>query len=49
VSYKFADEKEEVHRGRETEAMIQMLLQYKSLCGKRKVVYPYILVLIYIG
>ncbi|KAF7059835.1 hypothetical protein CFC21_066688 [Triticum aestivum] len=31
--YKFADEKEkEMHRGRETEAMVKMLSQYKSLC-----------------
>ncbi|TVU10626.1 hypothetical protein EJB05_44170, partial [Eragrostis curvula] len=38
VLYKFADEKEkEMHRGRETEAMVQMLSQYKSICGKRKV------------
>ena len=50
VLYKFADEKErEVHRGRETEAMVQMLSQYKSLCGKREVmvIYPYILAWIY--
>lgn len=36
-NYKFADEKEEMHRGRETEAMVRMLSQYKSLCGTRKV------------
>ncbi|KAK3129390.1 hypothetical protein QOZ80_6BG0478790 [Eleusine coracana subsp. coracana] len=43
VLYKFADEKEkEVHRCRETEAMVQMLSQYKSLCSKRKVSAHYI-------
>jgi interleukin-1 receptor-associated kinase 1 len=36
--YKFADEKEkEMHRGRETEAMVRMLSQYKSLCDTREV------------
>ncbi|KAL6838453.1 hypothetical protein ACP4OV_031698 [Aristida adscensionis] len=44
VLYKFADEKEkEVHRGRETENMIKMLSQYKSLCGKRKVSAHYLI------
>ncbi|CAN6179923.1 unnamed protein product [Urochloa humidicola] len=38
VLYKFADEKEkEMHRGRETKAMVNMLSQYKNLCGTRKV------------
>ncbi|XP_062194204.1 U-box domain-containing protein 33-like isoform X3 [Phragmites australis] len=38
VLYKFANEKEkEIHRGRETEAMVKMLSQYKSFCGARKV------------
>ncbi|KAL6656520.1 hypothetical protein ACP70R_007346 [Stipagrostis hirtigluma subsp. patula] len=38
VLYKFADEKEkEMHRARETEAMVKMLSQYKSLCAERKV------------
>ncbi|XP_062199359.1 U-box domain-containing protein 33-like isoform X2 [Phragmites australis] len=38
VLYKFADEKEkEMHRARETEAMVKMLSRYKSLCGTRKV------------
>ncbi|KAJ1289032.1 hypothetical protein BS78_02G134700 [Paspalum vaginatum] len=38
VLYKFADEKEkEMHRGREIKAMVNMLSQYKSLCGTRKV------------
>ena len=48
--YKFANEKEkEIHRGRETEAMVKMLSQYKSFCGARKVmlIYPYILVWIH--
>ncbi|CAN6171974.1 unnamed protein product [Urochloa humidicola] len=38
VLYKFADEKEkEMHRGRETKAMVNILSQYKNLCGTRKV------------
>lgn len=38
VLYKFADEKEkDMHRGREIKAMVNMLSQYKSLCGMRKV------------
>ncbi|KAF8753211.1 hypothetical protein HU200_011658 [Digitaria exilis] len=38
VLYKFADEKEkEMHRGRETKAMVTMLSQYKNMCGTRKV------------
>lgn len=41
--YKFADEKEkEMHRGRETEAMVRMLSQYKSLCDTREVRAHYI-------
>ncbi|CAN6171975.1 unnamed protein product [Urochloa humidicola] len=37
VLYKFADEKEkEMHRGRETKAMVNILSQYKNLCGTRK-------------
>jgi hypothetical protein len=42
VLYKFADEKEkEMHRGRETKAMVNMLSQYKNLCGTRKVMLHY--------
>jgi hypothetical protein len=42
VLYKFADEKEkEMHRGRETKAMVNMLSQYKNLCGTRKVTLHY--------
>ena len=42
VLYKFADEKEkEMHRGRETKAMVNMLSQYKNLCGTRKVMPHY--------
>ncbi|KAF8675244.1 hypothetical protein HU200_047917 [Digitaria exilis] len=38
VLYKFADEKEkEMHRGRETKAMVTMLSEYKNMCGTRKV------------
>jgi hypothetical protein len=38
VLYKFADEKEkEMHRAKETDAMVKMLSQYKNLCGSRKV------------
>ncbi|KAL6623518.1 hypothetical protein ACP70R_033397 [Stipagrostis hirtigluma subsp. patula] len=37
-SYKFAYKKEkEMHIARETEAIVKMLKQYKSLCGKREV------------
>jgi hypothetical protein len=42
VLYKFADEKEkEMHRCRETKAMVSMLSQYKNLCGTRKVMLHY--------
>jgi hypothetical protein len=38
VLYKFADEKEkEMHRGREMKVMVNMLSQYKKMCGTRKV------------
>lgn len=38
VLYKFADEKEkEMHRGREMKVMVNMLSQYKKVCGTRKV------------
>ncbi|XP_015696477.1 U-box domain-containing protein 33-like isoform X2 [Oryza brachyantha] len=38
VLYKFADEKEkEMHRTKETDAMVKMLSRYKNLCGTRKV------------
>uniref|UniRef100_A0A453PSS3 Uncharacterized protein n=1 Tax=Aegilops tauschii subsp. strangulata TaxID=200361 RepID=A0A453PSS3_AEGTS len=36
--YKFADEKEkQMHRDKQTEATVRMLLQYKSLCDTREV------------
>jgi hypothetical protein len=47
MPYKYADEKEkEMHRGRETEAMVWMLSRYKNLCDTREVMlfYPNILV-----
>lgn len=38
VLYKFADEKEkEMHRSREMKVMVNMLSQYKKMCGTRKV------------
>ncbi|KAF0911504.1 hypothetical protein E2562_011148 [Oryza meyeriana var. granulata] len=38
VLYKFADEKEkEMHRTKETDAMVKMLSRYKNHCGTRKV------------
>ncbi|KAM3224521.1 hypothetical protein ACQJBY_057732 [Aegilops geniculata] len=41
--YKFADEKEkQMHRDKQTEATVRMLLQYKSLCDTREVKAHYI-------